>query len=246
MYVTMSNPDQYANNTLMLAAPLANCCGTDGKTPIARFRAKFDTGTIASVDEVVINGVIYPFVTARDPLTAAGRAGIISEVDDIVTTLIGTHSGGLVISLSGTTVYVTTPWTELKFESIGAGSNAIFMPTDGSIIGLADSTNAGFYAKIKLNTAGTDYEVRIKPLAGGVITSFIVDYAGGADEYNAAWPKPSAYSLPAGTTLDKGSVKFDVLKATGDAGATFVVTVVVGGVTTTYSQTLILADYVGQ
>lgn len=248
MYATMTNPAQYEGNTLMLPVPEAGQVGTNTKKVVQKFRAAWDISTMTAIDRIVIGGVTYNFTASRATTTEAGKAGILSEIDTIITGLIGVNNGKSVISVSGNQAYINTDYCELKLQQIGvSGDLKAFVPVKAKLLGIEDSTDAGFECHVKLNTAGTHYEVRLKPVAGKSISDFTVDYNGGTDEYTAAWPKPTAYSLPAGSTIENGYLKFDVLKATGDAAAVLAVSVTAtGGIAVAYSQSVILADFKNQ
>jgi len=253
MFVPMSNPNQYVSNLLMLPGAETQCCGTGSKIVVAKYHTSFLNTDFAAVDEVVIDGTTYPFNTSRATTTTAGLAGIKSEVEAIANTLLGTNSGKINVSLSGARVHISTSFSSLKFQQIGAGTtNPPFVPVDARILGNVDSFDANFIMHCKLNAAGTHYDVRIKPIIPiGSASAFVIDWNGSTDEYNSTWPYPSTYTLPTGTpsdtTIVNGYVCFSVVKATGDTGGVLAVSITpTGGSAIAYSQTIKLINHTNQ
>lgn len=246
-YKVTTNPDQSEGNTFMLPVTNSGQPGTGEKKLNSIFFAKFDTGTVDSVDRMVIDGTTHTF-TACDPATEAGRAALELAVDTLVTSLIGVNNGKTRVHVNGTTIIVRTPLSEIKFQQIGkSGTLAVFVPIHAEMEGVDDSTDAGFEIHVLgLNEAEDAYVVQVKPVAGKTISAFTVNYGGGAAEYNSSWPKPSSYSLPSGTTIVNGAIQFEVATATAEAAGTLVVSVTAtGGTIVTYSQSVVLSNYTG-
>lgn len=240
-----TNPAQYQHNTLMIPVNQSGN-GADLKKVLMEFRCLIATGTLATLDRVTIAGSVHTFPAAYATTTAAGLALIKQALLDIIETLLGTTNGDIALSLSGTTLIIRVGYTELLFQSIGvSGTSSIFAPVAAKVTGLNAADVGGFaITSVLLNAAGTDYVVKIKPFMGQDSGTVIVDYAGSTDEYNDTYPTP-ANALPAGTTLVNGEIIFEVVKATGDAAGTLVVSVTpLGGTIKTYSQSVILANYV--
>jgi hypothetical protein len=247
-YEIKSNAAQYADNLVQLPLVGSGDPLNNGKKVLARYRVSFLNTDLATMDRVVIGGATKSFVATWATTTAAGLAGIKAELQAIMDTLLGTNNGDIVISMSGTRVFITTAMSELKFEKCGISGTLIpFIPTDAEIVGTEDADVASPVIHVSLNAAGDFYTVKVKPVCGKSISAFNVDWNASTDEYDSVWPPIPSYSLPVGTTIVGGYVTFLVAQATGDSGAVLAISITpTGGSAIVYSQTLKLLDYNGQ
>lgn len=243
-----SNPNQFADNLVMIPKVGSGDPLNQNKEIRAKFRTSFLNTDIATLTKIFIDGVQYDFASTRATDTAAGRAGIATEIQNIMTTLLGVNDGRVVVGISGTRVYIVTSFSSLKIEKVGVASTySAFIPIDAEVVGTIAANVATPVIHVALHADGLNYKVRVKPVCGKSISAFSVNWAGSTAEYNSAWPKASSYSLPSGTTIENGYVCFDVLKATGDSGSTLVVDITpTGGSAITYSQTIKLLDHNAQ
>lgn len=243
-----SNADQYSSNLLMLPKNGSGDPLYTSKKILARYRTSFLNTDLATLTKIYIDGVAHNFVATQATDTAAGRAGIVSEIQTIMDTLLGTNDGHVVVSISGTRVYITTDYSELKIEKVGVSSTySVFIPTDAYIAGTADADVACPVIHISLNSTADFYKVRIKPVCGRLISALNIDWNGGTDEFDSSWPKASSYALPTGTTIVNGFVCFDVAVATGNTGGTMIISITpLAGTAIVFSQTIKFLDYNGQ
>ncbi len=240
-----SNASQYADNLVMLPKVGSGDPLNQTKEIRAKYRTSFLNTDIATLTKIFIGGVQYDFASTRATDTAAGRAGIATEIQNIMTTLLGVNDGRVVVGVSGTRVYIVTSFSSLKIEKVGVSSTySVFIPVDAEVVGTIAADVATPVIHVALHADGLNYKVRVKPVCGDTISAFNIDWAGSTDEYDSSWPKPASYSLPSGTTIENGYVCFDVLKATGDTGSTMAISITpTGGSAIVYSQTIKLLDH---
>lgn len=243
-----SNPNQASYNLVQLPLVGSGDPLHSAKKVLARYRTSFLIADIATLTKIVIDGSNHDFVTTRATDTTAGQAGIASEINTIMTTLLGTTDGSVVVSGDATRVYITTSFSELKIEKVGVSSTySVFIPTDAKLVGTEDADVASPVIHVSLNAAADYYKVKVKPVCGKSISALSVNWAGSTAEYNSSWPRLASYTLASGVTIVDGYICFDVLKATGDTGSTMVIAITpTGGSAITYSQTIKLLDYNGQ
>ncbi len=242
MYLININPNAANKSILMIPKAESHCCANGDIAILGKYRAKFDTGTIATIDRITINGTTKTFAAAYPTTTQAGRDAILAEIESYMNTLLGTNQGRTVMSVSGTTVRITTDFSEVKFQTIGNGSaTAKFAAIETIKVGDKASASAEFALKVVKN--GTNYDIYIKPMAGKDITTLTVTY-NSVSRFNSSWPKISSYTIPASGSIVDGFLKFTVTNTVAEAAATLAVSITPSGESAVaYSQSVIIADY---
>lgn len=174
-----SNPNQFADNLVMIPKVGSGDPLNQNKEIRAKFRTSFLNTDIATLTKIFIDGVQYDFASTRATDTAAGRAGIATEIQNIMTTLLGVNDGRVVVGVSGTRVYIVTSFSSLKIEKVGVASTySAFIPVDAQIVGTIPANVATPVVHVALHADGLNYKVRVKPVCGKSISAFSINWAG--------------------------------------------------------------------
>lgn len=251
MYVSKTNPNQSKNNTLMIDNVHSGNCGDGAKIIAARYRAVLVVASQATVDRIVIDGVTYMFAAAYATTTATGRNSILTEIEAVMTKILGVNNGRTIMSVNSgaTKIYITTDYSAPKFNYLSDGTtNVPFVPTSVKVLGTKDSTDANFDLTVVHNIGANTYDVWIKPYAGKSISNVTIDYNAGTVEYNGAWTPPSGATFGTGASFDKGAIKITALaSAVATVAHTLAVSITpTGGSAIAFSQSIILSDFKGQ
>lgn len=212
-------------NLIALLTPGIGCCGdNEDKAVACRYMTVIDTASVTTLASVRIAGVTYTFDATWATTTEAGRAGIITEIKKVMTSL-GYIEGHLLwTNLTGAFWTLHFDFSTLVPEWIGASGNQ-FVPVSCFVIGHRTSTDTGFSVFVT-KKADLSYDVTLKFYAGEPITTLTVTY--------------NAVSKAANPAAAPGNIlTFNTTAVLAEAETALVVTI--NGVAKTITE--ILANY---